>query len=217
MPLGVAKELEKIEASFLWGGTELKKKIHMVKWAEVTKSASLGGLGIRRIIDVNTSLLLKWWWKFGCEPNALWRKVLCSKYLIDEDRWQPILRPSCKYSRVWSDIISIAIHKQPLCKFFLDNFLIKVSDGKRVKFWFDKWCGNICLKDEFPSLYRLSTNKEDTLPLFYDKRSSSGNWSLSFRRTPYEWELVQITRLYSALSTALTLRIGEADRPVWLV
>jgi len=71
MPLGVAKKLEKIEASFLWGGTELKKKIHMVKWVEVTKSASLGGLGIRRIIDVNTSLLLKWWWKFGCEPNAL--------------------------------------------------------------------------------------------------------------------------------------------------
>ncbi|CAL5422248.1 unnamed protein product [Camellia sinensis] len=168
MPMEVAKELEKIEANFLREGTNLKKKIHMVKWTNVTKSTSLGGVGIRRITDVNASLLLKWWWKFGSEFTALWRKVLCSKYLIDEFRWQPTLRSSCNYSRVRSDIIFIVIHKQLLCNFFLDNFLIKVGDWnlpfKRAPY---KW--------EEVEIARL-TNALSSAPLLRNGVTDSPTW-----------------------------------------
>lgn len=58
-PEGVAKELDRIQASFLWGGSDLKKKVHMVKWSEVTKELRDGGLGIRRIRDVNLCVLAK--------------------------------------------------------------------------------------------------------------------------------------------------------------
>ena len=78
MPTGVVRELEWLEASFLWGGNGLKRKVHLMKWAEVTKNMDLGGLGIKRIKDINVSLLFKWWWIFGCEVNALWRRLLCS-------------------------------------------------------------------------------------------------------------------------------------------
>lgn len=61
MPEGVASEFEKLQARFLWGGTELKKKLHMMKWGEITKSVDQGGLGIRRVREVNDSLLIKWW------------------------------------------------------------------------------------------------------------------------------------------------------------
>ncbi|XP_028074761.1 uncharacterized protein LOC114277116 [Camellia sinensis] len=63
MPEGVARNFEKIEAAFLWGGIELKRNVHLVKWLKVTKSVPQGSLGIRRIRDVNTCLLLKWVWK----------------------------------------------------------------------------------------------------------------------------------------------------------
>lgn len=69
MPKGVAKEVERLQATFLWGRSELKRKIHMVRWGELCKSVKQGGLGIRRV--VNFCLLLKWWWRFGCESEAL--------------------------------------------------------------------------------------------------------------------------------------------------
>ncbi|XP_028052094.1 uncharacterized protein LOC114256638 [Camellia sinensis] len=89
MPEGVAKEIERIQSTFLWGGNDLKRKVHLVKWGEATKSINQWGLGIRRLRDVNACLLLKWWWKFGTQINSLWRRALCSKYKIDEARWNP--------------------------------------------------------------------------------------------------------------------------------
>ena len=74
MPEGVAKELDKIQAAFLWGGSVIKSKIHMVKWSEVTRSVIKGGLG-SNLWDVNACLLLMWWWRFSGDENLLWKKV----------------------------------------------------------------------------------------------------------------------------------------------
>lgn len=61
MPCGVVREIERLEASFLWDGNGLKMKVHLVKWTEVSKNLNQGGLGIRRLKDVNSSFLIKWW------------------------------------------------------------------------------------------------------------------------------------------------------------
>ncbi|XP_028123599.1 uncharacterized protein LOC114320724 [Camellia sinensis] len=61
IPVGVAREFEKLQARFLWGVSELKRKLHMVKWEDITKSVEQGGLGIRRVRVVNDCLLVKWW------------------------------------------------------------------------------------------------------------------------------------------------------------
>ncbi|XP_028090785.1 uncharacterized protein LOC114290973 [Camellia sinensis] len=63
MPKGVAKELDKIQAAFLWGGSVIRSKLHMVKWFEVTR--------------------------FGGDENLLWKKVLCEKYNIQGSKWYP--------------------------------------------------------------------------------------------------------------------------------
>lgn len=60
MPDRVARILERLQASFLWGGTEVRRKVHMVKWEELTKSLEQGGLGLRRVRVVNSCLLIKW-------------------------------------------------------------------------------------------------------------------------------------------------------------
>ena len=70
IPEGIAKEIEKLQASFLWGGAELKRKVHLVSWDEVTKSTKQGGLGVRRIRDMNVCLLMKWWWRYANEEQA---------------------------------------------------------------------------------------------------------------------------------------------------
>lgn len=39
-----------------------------------------GGLGLRKLCDVNTALLAKLGWRLITEPNSLWSKILLAKY-----------------------------------------------------------------------------------------------------------------------------------------
>ena len=82
IPVGVAKEIEKLQRSFFWGDGSEKRKIHAVSWDNLCKSKRNGGLGIGKIQDKNKSLLAKWVWRFGKDDNALWRRVVCSKYNV---------------------------------------------------------------------------------------------------------------------------------------
>ena len=89
MPESVARELDKIQARFLWGGSDIKKKVHLVSWDKVTLAKQDGGLGVKRLRIMNECLLLKWWWRYGCEANALWKRVVEAKYGSGIMTWNP--------------------------------------------------------------------------------------------------------------------------------
>ena len=42
---------------------------------------------------------------------------------------------------------------------FSKNIQFKVGVGNRVKFWTDRWCGDLPLHLAFPVLYNIATNK----------------------------------------------------------
>ncbi|XP_028094398.1 uncharacterized protein LOC114294466 [Camellia sinensis] len=169
----VAKELEKLQANFLWGGSDSKRKIRMIKWEEMPKRIDQGGWGIRNLRDVNKCLQIKWWWRFGSEKDALWKKVICSRYKLKVTSWIPSLNSSNGYSAVWNGIISVAEQSSSLKDFYLHNFKLKVGDGVRIRFWSDAWCQSVCLKDELPTLYRLSLKKKECLRVLVDKKNHS--------------------------------------------
>ena len=62
MPKSVIKRLEKIKRDFLWGGGNLERKLHLVKWKVICLSKDKGGLGIRGLLNLNRALLGKWNW-----------------------------------------------------------------------------------------------------------------------------------------------------------
>ena len=76
----ICTRLEKIQGQFLWGGGSLEKKPHLVKWATVCTKKKKGGLGLRNFSRLNKALLCKWSWRFANERNALWKKVVSSKF-----------------------------------------------------------------------------------------------------------------------------------------
>ena len=41
-----------------------------------------------------------------------------------------------------------------------NNFVFFLGDGRRVRFWEDRWCGDDALSLSFPSLFALATSKE---------------------------------------------------------
>ena len=60
------------------------KKMSMVKWATVCKPRTWGGLGLKRIDDMNKALLIKIGWSLITSSDSMWVKVLRSKYGIED-------------------------------------------------------------------------------------------------------------------------------------
>ncbi|CAL5434764.1 unnamed protein product [Camellia sinensis] len=129
IPEGIAKEIEKLQASFLWGGVELKRKVHLVRWDEVTKSTKQGGLGVRRIRDMNVCLLMKWWWRYANEEQALWKQVLVCKYKAEGGNWRPDIHSGGRVSKIWGDILVAANQNVSLLQFYINNLQIRVGNG----------------------------------------------------------------------------------------
>ena len=57
MPKIVARRLEKLQRDFLWGGSNLEKKAHLVNWEVVCADKEKGGLGLRKLALLNKALL----------------------------------------------------------------------------------------------------------------------------------------------------------------
>ena len=59
MPKIVARRLEKVQRDFLWGGGNVERKAHLVKWEVVCAHKNKGGLGLRSLALLNKALLGK--------------------------------------------------------------------------------------------------------------------------------------------------------------
>ena len=87
MPKLVCARMEKIQREYLWGGSSLEKKSHLVKWSIVCIEKKKGGLGLRSISKLNKALLSKWCWWFANEMNSLWKNVIRNKFVEGIGGW----------------------------------------------------------------------------------------------------------------------------------
>lgn len=71
VPISIANKMEEIMRNFIWGTTNKGRRYHLMAWDLVCQPKEWGGLGIRRIKEMNTTLLCKWIWIFGTERNQL--------------------------------------------------------------------------------------------------------------------------------------------------
>ncbi|KAE8732459.1 hypothetical protein F3Y22_tig00002058pilonHSYRG00012 [Hibiscus syriacus] len=59
LPVVVSKKLDSLSANFLWGGDIVYAHNHLVSWGKVCRSKKMGGLGLRKIRDMNYALMAK--------------------------------------------------------------------------------------------------------------------------------------------------------------
>ena len=76
----VKLRLEQIQRNFLWGGGQMEKKPHLVRWEIVCKDKRSGGLGMKNLGWLNKVLLSKWCWRFATKRGTLWNEVIRGKY-----------------------------------------------------------------------------------------------------------------------------------------
>lgn len=134
---------------FLWEGFDGDSTSHLVSCDIVTKPKEAGGLGIGNLVIRNKALLGKWWWRFAKERTTLWARVIESKYGLQENGWVAGLALRTTFGCPWKFVSRIYPR-------FIQSVKVHVGNGNKVRFWEDKWVGDLPLKVTFPNLFSIS-------------------------------------------------------------
>ncbi|KAL4562942.1 hypothetical protein LXL04_026973 [Taraxacum kok-saghyz] len=173
-PVAIAEELEKMRRRFLWGGNSDKRKIHWVSWEKVTARKSDGGLGVGSIRDLNTCLLVKWWWRLKQEKNALWAKAIRGIHNLHDKPHDHLVNKNI--TGVWKSIIAARRNLNAQGFELEDIFKLKVKSGENTQFWADKWLGPTSLKDKYPELFAKESRKRCTVADRFYEGEFAGHW-----------------------------------------
>jgi hypothetical protein len=211
MPVKVWREVVKIQRNFLWGGLMNRRKLCWVKWADICKPKKEGGLGIKNLRLMNSSLLSKWRWKILVEGNELWKKVLVAKYgdsVVGKSRLD-VNDFGVGASVWWRDICrldsGVGWFSQMVCK--------KVGNGNNTYFWKDVWIGDQSLDLRFSRLFGISVQKDCLIRDVGRWENGEWRWSLTWRRNFFVWEEGVLQDLMEVLAS---VRLSEVeDRWSW--
>jgi hypothetical protein len=158
-----------------------------VKWEDVCKPKRFGGLGVRDLRVVNISLLTKWRWRLLDNNPSLWKNIIRSKYgeeVIGTVVWGDGCRPWFS-SLWWKDLCSIGFNLNT--NWFAQGVIKNVGNGVNTRFWLDTWIGDLALKERYPRLFSISTQKQASVAEIWSGEGGS-RWNLIWRRRLFVWE-----------------------------
>lgn len=131
LPRSTCDDIDKKTRRFIWGGNDESRKIHLLSWETLQKDRDNGGISIRSARQINAAFLTKLGWRVLTEPNALWSRVLRSKYCkgrCDLDMFEPVAGSS----NVWKGITDNAC-------WLKEGAATAIGNGKSTCFWDHKW------------------------------------------------------------------------------
>lgn len=73
---------------FLWSGNASSSKTNYVNWVQVTPPKDEGGLGIRKLLEVNDASFIKLGWPASIE-NFMWSRWFKNYYVKQDSTWSP--------------------------------------------------------------------------------------------------------------------------------
>jgi hypothetical protein len=137
LPKRVIKEIESKMRNFLWCKGPMKAGKARIAWKDICVPKNEGGLGIRRIRDMNLALMASRLWSIISKKNSLWVNWIYSDRLKDKSVWNYKVPASCGSS--WKKMMNL----RPLYRQF---FWSAIGDGTNTSAWYDFWCsiGPLC-------------------------------------------------------------------------
>jgi hypothetical protein len=114
-PNSLCSDLDKNFKNFWWGFPPQKTRNPSLKaWNSTCLPKELGGLGIRKMREVNLALIFKLGWKLHSNANSMWIAQLRGKYLHSSFFLSP--SPLSSSSWLWKGILkSIPFISQGAC------------------------------------------------------------------------------------------------------
>ena len=128
-PSGIISALESLFINFFLGGSEDHRKISWVGWNNICVGKNNGGSGVRRMRELNVSLLGKWCWRLLVDKGSMWYRVLVARYGEEDGRLAVGGRSASSW---WKKVASIRDGLGEVGEgWFKDNVERKVGDGGR--------------------------------------------------------------------------------------
>lgn len=165
-----------------------------------------GGLGLRSIREMNTALQGKWLWRFNREEGKLWRRVVLARWGETGGGYAQIGRSRPHGLSMWRKI------REEYNK-FVECLNWKLGSGDRIRFWDDNWMGDSNLKDRFPSIFAIATNKRAYVNELFMRSGTGGDWCVQVGRNLQDWEVEEYCNLLNLLA-GLSLGNGKDER-IW--
>lgn len=160
-----------------------------------TKTKDNGWLGVDDMINKNVALVFKWWWRFSMEGNFLWKKAICSIHRLPHEIPLMQQQNNIYNGSIWSSIRSVDKWGKKFKSITNQGWWMRIGDGRKNKFWMDKWIGDGCLKDKFPRLFLVSSQKYEPIANLGVWDGIHWHWNLTWRRYLFQWEIQQLEEL----------------------
>ena len=130
LPSACIKEVERLCSAYLCSASDLNGRKAKIAWIEVCKPKKDGGLGIRRLKEVNLVCCLKLVWRI-LSSNSLWVNWI-KAYLIRKGSLWSVSETTQTGSLVWKKILK--------CKDIAKQlYQVEVKNGKKASFWYESW------------------------------------------------------------------------------
>nr|XP_043629994.1 uncharacterized protein LOC122601294 [Erigeron canadensis] len=130
LPARIVRELEKKLRGFLWNHGRLADGRAHISRQKVCLPKCEGGLGIRKISDVNISLMASHIWCILCKKNTLWVEWVYSYKLKGTSFWE--VKPQAAMSWGWRKLLQLRNIVRP-------HFISKIGSGEMTSVWYDMW------------------------------------------------------------------------------
>ncbi|XP_043717838.1 uncharacterized protein LOC122665764 [Telopea speciosissima] len=134
-PATTIVSMERWMSNFIWTGESEKTRAITVKWDTMCKPKNEGGLGIRRLREVNFALLAKFAWAIRSGSSNLAIFIRCR--LVNKD--------GTLKSHVNPSTILTGLKK--FWSFVQNEERWVVGSGESIRFWYDRWIGNQSIEE----------------------------------------------------------------------
>lgn len=112
------------------------------------------------------------------------------------------------------DIVNITCEDSLLDKGLKEGLVI-IGGGNQTRFWADPWVGNVTLRNKFPRLFAMRSDKSSMVGEVGVFAQGKWVWDLSFRRTLFEWEL-EIHNTFMNVINSFFPSANSSDRICWI-
>ena len=130
LPFSLCHEIEAMVKKFFWGQWGDKRKIHWVKWSELTKSKLEGGMGFRDLTLFNDSHIAKQAWWLLRNEDTLFFKIFKARFFPHCSFMEA--KESATGSYAWKSILKKREVIQMGARF-------RVGNGRSIKIWQHHW------------------------------------------------------------------------------
>ncbi|GLT51274.1 hypothetical protein SLA2020_246950 [Shorea laevis] len=94
------------------------------------------------------------------------------------------------------------------------GFVKQIGNGKKTHFWEDVWVGEVRLREKYPRLYSLATNKRVKVAELGEWSEGVWSWKWDWRRDLFVWETDLVQELKNDLNMVIFNHDGE-DKWTW--